>query len=331
MARDLARMRSGLRAYLSCGAALTEIVPLSTGHSNETYRLDGIDRILRMPPSKEGLLPPYDMAAQHAVLGAMARAEQGPPVPKVYELCTDPTVIGDPFFIMECLRGEAFEYATPEWLKAAPPSVPDHMCAQWIGAVAAVHCLPVNAMPAPTRTARDEAAHWLAVAQRANAPTLLITVLEDLVANPPRPSGPPTPIHGDPKHGNCLWDSSGRLLALLDWEMAGVSDPLLDLGYIMQFYDQGEAALASAGYELPGWWSRSQTIEAWESMSGRRVIDLHRFEAIQVAKVAAIIALGVHLYATGRAPDPRFASWSAVVPPYVALAARCAEGCMRRS
>lgn len=326
MARDLARLREGLRAFLGCGEALRAVVPLSTGHSNETYRLDGLDRILRMPPSEEGLLPPYDMAAQHRVLAAMICAPDGPPVPRVYELCTDASVIGDPFFVMECLRGEAFEYAVPAWLSSAPPSLPDAMCAQWIGAIARVHRLPTAAMPAPARTAEEEAAHWLAVARGAEAPALLVEVLEDLVARPPRPSGPPTPIHGDPKHGNCLWDARGRLLALLDWEMAGIGDPLLDLGYVMQFYDQGEVKLGAAGYELPGWWSRSRTIEAWEGLTGRRALDLHRYEAIGVAKVAAIVQLGAHLYATGRAPDPRFAVWHTVVPPYVELAARCAGG-----
>lgn len=326
MSRNLDLLLSGLRGYLGAGPALTGITPLSTGHSNETYKLEGINRILRMPPSKEGLLPPYDMAAQHAVLSAMAEGPAGPPVPRVFELCTDASVIGDAFFVMECLEGEAFEYQTPDWLKAAPTSMPDRMCAQWIGAVTAVHCLPVSQMPARMRTAQQEAAHWLSVAREAEAPAELVAVLEDLVATPPRPSGPPTPVHGDPKHGNCLWNRQGKLLALLDWEMAGIGDPLLDLGYIMQFYDQGEAALASAGYELPGWWSRSRTVEEWSRRTGRAVVDLHRYEAIAVAKVAAIIALGVHLFETGRAPDPRFAAWSAVVPPYVALAGRCAGG-----
>lgn len=324
MARDPVRLREGLRAFLGCGGALTEVVPLSTGHSNETYRLDGIDRILRMPPSEEGLLPPYDMAAQHRVLAAMGNAPQGPPVPRVFELCTDASVIGDPFFLMECLRGEAFEYTVPAWLERAPPSLADAMCAQWIGAIVSVHRLPTEVMPAAARTAAEEAGHWLDVARRAEAPGLLIEVLEDLLAHPPRASGPPTPIHGDPKHGNCLWDTQGRLLALVDWEMAGVGDPLLDLGYVMQFYDQGEVKLGSAGYELPGWWSRSRTIEEWERLTERRAVDLSRYEALEVAKVAAIVQLGAHLYATGRAPDPRFAVWHTVVPPYVDLAARCA-------
>lgn len=326
MSRDLTRMRGGLRDYLGVGSALTSITALSTGHSNETYKLEGIDRILRMPPSKEGLLPPYDMAAQHAVLDAMGKHPAGPPVPKVYELCTEAALIGDPFFIMECLAGEAFEYVTPEWLKALPSATREQMCAQWIGAVAKVHMLPVAAMPAAARTVVEEAQHWLDVARGAEAPAELIGVLEDLVNNPPRASGPPCPIHGDPKHGNTLWNREGRMLALLDWEMAGVSDPLLDLGYVLQFYDQGEAALGAAGYELPGWWSRSRTIDEWQRMTGRTAVDLHRYEALQVAKVAAIIALGVHLYNSGRAPDPRFASWAAIVPPYVALAVRLAAG-----
>ena len=319
-------MLTSLRTYLGCGDALTAITALSTGHSNETYKLEGINRILRMPPSKEGLLPPYDMAAQHAVLDAMRKQPKGPPVPDVYELCTDAQVIGDEFFIMECLEGEAFEYVTPDWLKALPASVPEAMCAQWIGAVVAVHNLPVSAMPARARSVIEEGQHWLDVARGADAPAALIAVLEDLVAHPPRPSGPPCPIHGDPKHGNTLWNRQGQLMALLDWEMAGVSDPLLDLGYVLQFYDQGEAALGAAGYELPGWWSRSRTIAEWQRMTGRPVVDLHRYEALAVAKVAAIIALGVHLYASGRAPDPRFAAWASVVPQYVALAQRCAAG-----
>jgi aminoglycoside phosphotransferase (APT) family kinase protein len=324
MARDLEQMLSGLRTYLADGASLTGIVPLSTGHSNETYLLEGIDRILRMPPSEEGLLPPYDMARQHAVLAAMGSAADGPPVPAVYELCTDDGVIGDAFFVMARLDGEAFEYVTPDWLQAAPPAVPEAMCRQWIGAVTAVHCLPAATMPATARSPADEARHWLQVAQGAEAPAVLIEVLGDLVAAPPRPSGAVTPVHGDPKHGNCLWRRDGQLLALLDWEMAGIGEPMTDLGYIAHFYDQGEARLAAAGYELTGWWSKARVVAAWEAATGRAAVDLMRYEALAVAKIAAIIALGYHLFASGRTRDPRFEAWAAVIPGYVDMAARFA-------
>src|SRR5882724_10313961 len=279
MARDIEQMARALRGYLAGGDAITRIVPLSTGHSNETYLVEGIarggreDLILRMPPSEEGLLPPYDMAGQHAVLKAVGSFAGGPPVPKVYELCMDATVLGDPFFLMERLQGEAFEYTVPDWLAAADASVRDRMCEQWIGAVTALHRMPAAAMPAAATTVRVEALHWRDVAGEAEAPKALLELLDDLVARPPRASGPPTPVHGDPKHGNCLWQGE-RLLALLDWEMAHIGEPLTDLGYLVQFYDQGEAALASAGFELDGWWPRSRTVATWEEKTGREALDL---------------------------------------------------------
>ncbi|MBI2964481.1 MAG: phosphotransferase family protein [Deltaproteobacteria bacterium] len=324
MARDVEHMARRLRRYLPGGEAITAVVPLSTGHSNETYLLDGLDRILRLPPSEEGLLPPYDMARQHAVLSAVGGWAAGPPVPRVFDLCTDPSVIGDPFFVMERLPGEAFEYEVPGWLATADAAVRDRVCAQWIGAVTAVHRGPAERMPAPAMTVRDEAEHWREVAREAEGPRLLLELLDDLGARPPLPSGPPTPVHGDPKHGNCLWDH-GRLTALLDWEMAHVGEPLTDLGYVASFYDQGELSLATAGFELPGWWPRERLIEEWERATGRAARELVRYEVLGMCKIAAIIALGYQLFRTGRATDKRFEVWGTVVPPYVAAAARRAE------
>ena len=319
MARNLDRMTLGLRAWLKDGSKITGIVALSTGHSNETYLVEGLDRILRMPPSEEGLLPPYDMARQHAILDAVGKAPGGPPVPKMYELCTDPSVIGDPFFLMEKLQGEAFDHAAPEWMQKAGAHVVTGMCSQWVGAIIALHRIPVSRMPPGSRTVEQEIAHWRSVAEAAEAETPLIDLLESLRKRPPATSGPMTPVHGDPKQGNCLWKGP-ELQALLDWEMAGVGEPLTDLGYMFQFYDQGDVSFANAGFELPGWWPRERVIDQWERVTGRKTADLRLYETLAMCKVAAIIALGFHLSRTGRATDPRFASWGAVVPLYVGLA-----------
>jgi aminoglycoside phosphotransferase (APT) family kinase protein len=321
MARDLEHMTTALRGYLEGGRSLTRIVPLSTGHSNETYLLEGINRILRMPPSEEGLLPPYDMAKQHAVLAAVGAYAGGPPVPRVFELCTDGGVLGDPFFLMERLDAEAFEYRVPDWLAKAAPEIRDRVCAQWIGAVAALHRMPAEKMPAEATTPREEAEHWRTVAGEAEGPKLLLDLLDDLVTRPPKTSGAPTPVHGDPKHGNCLWQRE-RLLALVDWEMAHVGEPLTDLGYLCSFYGQGEAALANAGFELEGWWPRERTIAEWEKATGRTAVDLRRYEVLGMCKIGAIIQLGYFLFTSGRASDKRFEAWGAVIPKYVELAAR---------
>ncbi|SER84581.1 phosphotransferase family protein [Sphingobium sp. YR768] len=318
MARDTDRLAEGLRAFLPRGAGITGVKTLSAGHSNETYLIEGLNEILRMPPSEEGLLPPYDMARQHAVLSAVKAHAPAVPLPAMLELSTDPSVIGDDFFLMECVPGEAFEYVTPDWVKADPVAVPDSICRQWFDAVIGLHNMPVSEMPPGGRTVQQEAQHWLDVARSAEATSDLIGVLEDLTARPPRPSGVPTPVHGDPKHGNCLWHQ-GRLTALLDWEMAQISEPLLDLGYILMFHDQGEASLADAGFEQPGWWSPERMIAEWEKGTGRTAVDVARYTVLGQAKVAAIIALGAYLFTSGKVADVRFKAFGAVLPAYIKL------------
>lgn len=318
MARDTARIAEGLRQWLPRGAGITGITTLSAGHSNETYLVDGIDEVLRMPPSEEGLLPPYDMPRQHAILTAVSKGAPAVPLPPVLEVCDDPEVIGDPFFLMGRIDGDAFEYVVPEWVAADPVGVPDSICTQWFDAVAALHKMPVDAMPPGERSVEEEARHWLEVAQGAEADPRLIRVLDDLVKRPLRTSGPATPVHGDPKHGNCLW-YDGKLTGLLDWEMAQISEPLLDLGYILMFHDQGEASLANAGFDLPGWWSPARMVEEWEKRVGRTAVDVERYAVLGQAKVSAIIAVGAFLFNSGRIKDPRFGGFAAVLPAYVTL------------
>lgn len=318
MARDTVMLANGLRAFLTRGDRITGVRTLSAGHSNETYLVEGLNEILRMPPSEEGLLPPYDMARQHAILSAVKANAPAVPLPRMLELCTDPAIIGDPFFLMECVPGEAFEYATPDWLKADPVDGPESLCRQWFDAIIGLHNMPVDRMPPGGRTVQQEAEHWLNVARNAEATRELVEVLENLAARPPRTSGAPTPVHGDPKHGNCLWHK-GKLTAFLDWEMAQIAEPLLDLGYVLMFHDQGEASLADAGFELPGWWSAERMIAEWETGTGRTAIDVPRYVVLGQAKVAAIIALGAYLFVSGKTKDARFEAFGALLPAYTRL------------
>jgi aminoglycoside phosphotransferase (APT) family kinase protein len=315
MARDTAQLAEGLKRYLPRGDRITGVKTLSAGHSNETYLVLGTNEILRMPPSEEGLLPPYDMARQHAILSTVKMNTEAVPLPDMLELCEDPSVIGDPFFLMSCVPGEAFEYAVPDWLADAGQARAESVCRQWFDAVIGVHAMPVALMPPGGRSVQEEARHWLDVARGAEADRRLIDVLEDLERRPPNISGAPTPVHGDPKHGNCLWDG-GRLTALLDWEMAQVSEPLLDLGYILMFHDQGPASLANAGFDLPGWWSADRMVAEWEKGTERTAVDIGRYTVLGQAKVSAIVSLGYHLFTSGRTEDVRFQGWGSVLPAY---------------
>ncbi|WP_066557551.1 phosphotransferase family protein [Croceicoccus bisphenolivorans] len=320
MARDTEALAKGLRGWLDRGDRVTGVKVLSAGHSNETYLVEGLNEILRMPPSKEGLLPPYDMARQHAVMSAVAD-NSAVPMPPMLELCTDASVLGDEFFLMGAVPGEAFEYAVPDWLAADPVDGAEAVCRQWFDALAALHKMDPALMPPGGRSVPEEVAYWLDVARGSDAMPALLSVLEDLDRQPPRTTGAVTPVHGDPKHGNCLWQD-GKLTVLLDWEMTQVGEPMLDLGYILMFHDQGEASLANAGFELPGWWSWDRMVEEWEARTGRTAVDVMRYAVLGQAKVAAIISVGAYLFKSGRIQDPRFEGFAKVLPAYVDLLER---------
>lgn len=324
MARNTRQLAASLRGWLDRGERITGVKALSAGHSNETYYVEGLDEILRMPPSEEGLLPPYDMKRQHDVMSAVAANAPRVPMPEIKELCTDPSILGDEFFLMRAVPGEAFEYAVPDWLAASPVDGADSLCHQWFDAVGAVHAMPVEAMPPGGRSVAEEIRYWLDVSRGAEAMPDLIGVLESLDAQPPRTTGPETPVHGDPKHGNCLWHQ-GRMTALLDWEMAQIGEPMFDLGYQLMFHDQGEASLGDAGFDLPGWWPWERMVEEWEKRIGRTAIDTMRYAVIAQAKVSAIISVGAHLFRTGRIKDPRFEGFTTVLPAYVSLLVKRAE------
>jgi aminoglycoside phosphotransferase (APT) family kinase protein len=152
MARDTAALASGLQRFLDRGGRITGVKTLSAGHSNETYLVEGLDEILRMPPSEEGLLPPYDMARQHAILSAVKKHAPTVPLPRLRELCTDRSVLGDEFFLMERMPGEAFEYQTPDWVKSDPIGVPERLCRQWFEAIVGLHRMDPAKMPPGGRT-----------------------------------------------------------------------------------------------------------------------------------------------------------------------------------
>ncbi|OAI43669.1 hypothetical protein AYO38_10515 [bacterium SCGC AG-212-C10] len=317
MPRDLLVLRQRLAPAIDGGERITGVLPFTVGHSSDTYLLQGLDRVLRTRPDGEGLLPPYDMARQHAILAAVAAAEGGPPVPRVYELCEDEAVIGAPFYIMERRPGEAFErHDQPSWFSEGAPALRDSMCTQWIDAMVAVHRLPAETVPGPLTTPFDDIKRWYDIARHLDAPTALLELQEDLLRNPPPRSGEPTVVHGDLKQGNCLWHE-GKLSALLDWELAGQGEPMTDLGYVIAHFRDGDDEPAQWSLCPPGWWSREQVVRAWEAGTGRQAAGLRRHEFAAMAKIATIILLGAGLHARGGTSDPRIARWDAKLIDYM--------------
>jgi aminoglycoside phosphotransferase (APT) family kinase protein len=323
MSRDSARLHEALRKHLLAGDAIRAVTPLSTGHSNETYLLEGLEQILRLPPVGAALLDSLNMALQFQLFAVLGRLPGAPPVPRVIYYCDDVRVLGAPFYLVERAAGAPFgDYAPADWVVNASESFRGELSLQYVQAIAALSKLQPLDMLGPVKTPREECLRWRGFARKGGH-ELLATLLDRLIAAEPPRSGPPALVHGDPKMSNILW-LDGRLQSVLDWELAFNGEPLSDLGYMLTFF-ASDVHPAGIGFDLPGMWKRQQIISEWERVAGRPADGIEWFEAAAAAKITAITVYGYHLARTNQVADARMLTWLPFVNEWVANTERLVQ------
>src|SRR5947209_8266018 len=217
-------------------AASLSATPIGDGHSNVTFVLStGV--VLRRPP--RGPLPP----SAHDVLreARLLRALEPTPVrvPTVLAVCEDPEVIGAPFYVMECVAGEVITDAIPAALDT--PEQRALIADELIDALVELHrvdwtALGLEGFGRPTgyleRQLRRFGGLW--EHNRTRELPQVEEVGRWLAANLPA-SPPATIVHGDFRLGNTMFaaQAPARLVAIFDWEMATIGDPLADVGSML--------------------------------------------------------------------------------------------------
>ncbi|MCC6917783.1 MAG: phosphotransferase family protein [Alphaproteobacteria bacterium] len=309
MVRDLAQLAERLRCVLPDSDKLTAVRSFADGHSNETYLIEGLNLILRVPQTGPALLDARDVIQQAKIYKEVEGRPGGPPVPHVVFMSEDARLIGEPFFVMRRIDAEPLgETEVPAWFADLPDSLRDTLCRNFVDAVARVHAMaPLPLLGEPVAP-QAELARWRRFA-RISGNDRLVAAMDRLEARPARISGPPTVVHGDCKPGNTLWRGS-QIAALLDWELSLNGDPLIDLGYML-FHFPSKWHGAALGMDLSGMWSREQVIAAWEAATGRSAEGIEWYEAEAFTKIAAIISHGNYLFRSGQTDDPR---WDAFGP-----------------
>ena len=322
--RDLEHLAETLRHYLPGGQAITAIRPLTTGFSNETYLIEGIDQILRLPPAAGAMLEGHDVVGQGRIYQELASAPGAPPVPRIIAICADPGVIGVPFFVMERIAGESIDdMVMTAWFTGGPDAQRAQICTDWVSAFAGLSRLAPLAALGPAVSPHDDARMWREFARTAQCPEL-VALFGRLLAAPAPLSGPPAIIQGDPKLSNIMWRDQ-RISAVLDWEMALNGEPLADLGYMLFFF-ASEYHSATRAQKLPGMLTRDEVIALWEGVSGRSATGVHWHEIAQVGKLGAIIAEGVNMANTGRSNDPRLELFKQNIGYYLGAMAAMLDG-----
>ena len=266
-------LESMLERYLSArwGAAVKvdQLSRFHGGAARETFRFvahtkDGkTPLVMRRDPASS--LIRTSRAAEFHILERAFQA--GLPVPQPLFLEDDGLAFGTPGFIMAEVPGGR----APGLFEADPyGETRAETGAQLFDALGKLHALvPDSADHAalPVQDAAGRLAHWKADS-KANAirpEPVLAAAIRWLERHLPAPSGPPALVHGDFRSGNFLVDADARLLAVLDWEMAHIGDPMEDLAWVMDpLWSHGDPDLAAG--TLPP----ADAIARWEASSGRR-------------------------------------------------------------
>ncbi len=319
-----------LEAYLdqlglgSGGVAATRI---GAGNSNATFLVEreGARLVLRRPPRPP--LPPsaHDMLREARVQRALAAV--GAPVPHVVAVCEDESVLGVPFYLMDWLDGRILGDALPGDLDAG--DVGDAV----VGALARVHGVDWRAaglegFGRPDGYLARQLRRWVGLWE-VNATRELPEVAElgERLADRVPESPPATIVHGDYRLGNVMLaaDAPARVLAVLDWELSTIGDPLADLGYLVATWsDESSPATAlelSPVTRAGGFPTRAELAERYAELTGRAVDALPWYEALALWKSAVFCEALYGRYLRGERDDEWAASLSEGVPTLLAVAA----------
>jgi aminoglycoside phosphotransferase (APT) family kinase protein len=325
MSQDTAAVRSGeeldraaLTNYLEDkieGGASLLIEQFPGGHSNLTYLLRTPQReyVLRRGPLGPVAPKAHDMAREYMVLKAVHPFFDA--APEVFHLCEDTSIIGAVFFLMDRRNGIVVRDRIPTELSAFP-DYPVRVSRGFVDCLVELHAVDIEehglvSLGKPTGFLERQVRGWFERWNRAKTEEIalmdrLIQWLTDHLPVSPAP----TLVHNDFKLDNLMLDAQdpGRIEAVLDWEMATVGDPLVDLGLILCYWSQPsdpggtKASLTSE----PGWFTRDELIGRYAELTGRDVSLINYYEVFALFKLAVVLQQIYVRFHRGQTQDERF-------------------------
>ena len=297
---------------------------LAGGKSNITYEVtDGHRRwVVRRPPLGHVLATAHDMAREYRVISALAGTKV--PVPATYLLCTDPAVIGAPFYVMEKVAGTAYRSAAQlETIGAARTRA---IATRMMGTLADLHA--VDPGPAgladfgrPQGFLGRQVRRWKKQLDASRSRDLpgADALYEALEARIPAESDVAI-VHGDYRLDNLLIGDDDRVTAVLDWEMATLGDPLADVALLLVY--QALAHLET-GYAVadaataPGFPDAEEITASYAKLSGRDLSNLGFHLGLGYFKIAVICEGIYYRYSHGQTLGEGFGDIGAAPGPLI--------------
>ena len=270
---------------------------IAGGHSNLTYSVTdaaGHHYVLRRPPLGQVLATAHDMGREHKIISALGPTDV--PVAPALGLCTDESVNGSPFYVMEFVDGRVLRDASAATAIPVPARVnASHSVADTL---AKIHAVDPDAVGLGDLGKKEDylarqLKRWYGQWEKSKTRELpLVDQLHDeLLARIPE-QGPATIVHGDYRLDNCMTDDDGNVIAVLDWEICTLGDPLADVGLLMVYWteaDDSAPMLLAAPTAQEGFLSRAEVLDRYAGASGRDLSQIDYYTAFGYWKLACIV------------------------------------------
>lgn len=341
---DVVDMDAWLRTRMpDLPTGLPDVQQFTKGASNLTYLLRYRDRelVLRRPPAGTKAKSAHDMGREVHVLTHIR--DQFPAVPEVFAYCADEQVIGSPFYVMQHIDGLILR---PDNAGSLRRESIEGIGAAYVERWVDLHQVDVSAADltdwgkGPGYVSR-QIHGWSDRYRRARTEDVPDgeSVMEWLAESQPADVGACV-IHGDWRLDNMVFANTDdqdavapSLIGVLDWEMATIGDPLMDVGAAMAYWiDAGDgevdpafAALKRQPSDLPGMPLREQIVQRYCAQMGFTDVDWRFYEVYGLFRLAVILQQIWARYRAGETTNPAFAPFGQAVNVLVARAARARE------
>ena len=309
---DIGRVHNWLTAYIN-EKSLPEVFQFRSGASNLTYLLKYPDRelVLRRPPVGTKAVSAHDMKREFLIQSRLKPVYNL--VPTVIALCEDHSILGSDFYVMEKIQGELFRRDVPESLSKEDISI---MANSLVSGLAQLHSVDASVLQELNKGSGYVTRQVEGWSKRyRNALTDDVPDGEDVMqwldANKPEDIDSCI-IHGDWRIDNMVFDlGQKKLVGVLDWELATVGDPLMDLGSALAYWiDKDDepmfASLRRQPSDLDGMPTRKEFIEKYLELSGRKCDDFTFYEVFGLFRLSVIIQQIWARYKAGQTTNPAF-------------------------
>ncbi len=331
---DELRLAEYLREELPGLEGDLKVAQFHGGHANLTYALSFGEKelVLRRPPLGPVAPRSHDMRREHRGLAALAPVYPHSPHPLL--LCEDENIIGAVFFLMERRRGTVIRNEWPAEL-GENLELRRKISESLIDALADLHLVDTSrpdlaSLGKPEGFVERQVSGWLGRWERAK--TREVPAMEQLAAwllDRIPPSQNATVLHNDFKLDNTMYDidDPGRLVAVLDWDMVTIGDPMVDLGTLLGYWPEADdASPRGTGIgvtQLPGFMNRRELSERYAQRTGFDLSMLPFYETFALFKTAVVVEQIYVRWVRGQTDDARFEAMAPLVPALAESAQRC--------